>query len=206
MRFGLLLLRLITGAIFAVHGYSKLFGGPEVPVHPAAARYLGPNFVSAMRSGHRGFTEMLRTIDVPVPAMMALIVGVVEFLGGTFLALGVLTRFSALLLSADMAVAIWKVHWKNGLVGAGGFEFALMMLASGLTFLFGGRGGGDRKPRWTMKAPSVELPKMDLSKMDLPKVEVPKMAFTNARPIRELKKRVRFPSVGLPAAAEESII
>jgi len=79
-----------------------------------------------------------------------------EFLGGVALVLGVFTRFFALAVLIEMSVAIWKVHWKNGLTGQGGYEFPLTIATVALALLcFGGgpwgfsfpRSGGARKPK-----------------------------------------------------------
>ena len=137
---GLLLLRLIVGGLFVVHGYPKLLGGPERPVSPEAARYLGAGFVQAMQTGQAGFAEMLRGMGVPMPGVMAPVVGAVEFLGGLLLMLGWFTRLAAILLSADMVVAIRKVHWQNGLVAPAGSEFPLSLLGACLALFFTGPG------------------------------------------------------------------
>jgi len=137
---GLLILRLVVGGLFAVHGYPKLFGGPEKPVSPEVARYLGPGFVHLMRSGRAGFAENLRGMGFPAPEAMAVFVGAVEFFGGLLLALGLFTRKAALLLGGEMAVAIWKVHRPNGLVGPSGAEFPASLLAACLALLFAGPG------------------------------------------------------------------
>jgi len=56
----------------------------------------------------------------------------------------------------EMGVAIWKVHFKNGLMGNGGYEFplALAAIAFALMFFGGGpwgfnfgKGGGSIKAR-----------------------------------------------------------
>ncbi|MBI2954332.1 MAG: DoxX family protein [Chloroflexi bacterium] len=140
MNLGLLLLRLIVGNIFAVHGYPKLFVGPEKQVAPEAVRYLGPGFVQQMQVGRKGFAEGLRGMGVPMAEMMAVVVGTVEFFGGLLLMLGCFTRPIALLLSADMVVAIWKVHWPYGLVGPKGFEFPLSLLGACLALFFADSG------------------------------------------------------------------
>ena len=138
---GLLLLRLIIGSIFVVHGYSKLFGGPGKTVHPTARRYLGPGFDQAMeRGGIANFRSSVERTGVPMPAVMAWVGVVAELVGGALLVLGWLTRPAALALCGQMAVAISRVHWKNGLVGQGGYELALSMLAGVLAVLFAGPG------------------------------------------------------------------
>lgn len=140
MSFGLLLLRLIVGGIFAVHGYPKLFGGPGKPVPLEVAKYLGAGFVESVERGPQGFAGMLRNLGVPEPERMAYVVGAAEFFGGILLALGWFTRLASLALITDMVVAISRVHWRNGLVAPGGFEFPLSLLAACLTLVFTGPG------------------------------------------------------------------
>ncbi|TAK34882.1 MAG: DoxX family protein [Chloroflexota bacterium] len=137
---GLLLLRLVVGGIFAVHGYPKLLGGPEKPVGPEAARFLGPGFVQAMQSGQSGFAEALRGMGVPMPGTMAPLIGAVELFGGLLLMLGWFTRLTTILLSLDMVVAIRKVHWQSGLVGPTASEFPLSLLGGCLALFFAGPG------------------------------------------------------------------
>lgn len=139
--FGLFILRLVVGTIFAVHGYPKLFGGKGRPIHPTAQKVLGAGFVQSMeQGGTENFSKVLESIEVPSPKSVATFVGWVEFLGGILLALGLLTRLSAALLAGDMVVAIQKVHAQKGMVGQGGFEFALSMLASTLALFVAGPG------------------------------------------------------------------
>jgi len=82
-----------------------------------------------------------------------------EFFGGIAIVLGLFTRFFSLAIVIEMAVAIWKVHSKNGLTGAGGFEFPLALATIAFALLcfgggrgpwgltFGGRAGGARKTK-----------------------------------------------------------
>lgn len=137
---GLLILRLVVGGLFIAHGYPKLFGGPESPVHPKAERYLGSGFVESMKTGRAGFTEFLRSLGIPVPELMGPVAGAVEFFGGLALIFGLFTRLAALLLVIDMVTAIRKVHWEKGLIAPGGFEFALSMLGASLALFFTGPG------------------------------------------------------------------
>jgi putative oxidoreductase len=138
---GLLVLRLIVGGIFVVHGYPKLFGGPGKALHPMARRHLGPGFEQAMeRGGIAGFRSTVERTGMPVPGVMAWVGALAEFGGGALLALGWLTRPAALALCGQMAVAISRVHWKNGLVGQGGYELALSLLGGLLALLFAGPG------------------------------------------------------------------
>ena len=71
--------------------------------------------------------------------------------------LGLFTRLFSLAFFIEMGIAIWKVHFKNGLMGNGGYEFplALAAMAFGLMcfgggpwgFNFGVGGRGSSKPR-----------------------------------------------------------
>jgi len=126
----LLVLRLALGAIMIAHGSQKLFGGMP--------RFMG----------------MLQNIGIP--PVLGYLTAAAEFGGGILLVVGLLTRLAALSIVIDMAVAISKVHWKNGLVSAGGkvgyefplacgiIAFALIFLGAGPVSLDGAffRGGG----------------------------------------------------------------
>jgi len=117
------LLRLCLGIIFIVHGVPKLFREDFGPV---------------------GFSGMLKNIGVPSPLFFAYVVGIVEFVGGWLLLVGLLTRLTALLLTINMIVAIWKVKFKTGFVtrtteGGGGYEFDFALLTMSLVItIFGG--------------------------------------------------------------------
>jgi putative oxidoreductase len=81
---GLLLLRVTLGVIFVYHGYPKLFGHTR----------------DAMQSfAHMG-----------LPGYFVYIAGVIEFFGGLMLIAGLFTRVAGLLLAAEVAVGLWKVH------------------------------------------------------------------------------------------------
>ena len=140
--FGLLLLRLITGGIFVVHGVPKLFGGPNKPVPAAATAKLGQGFAEAWEAhGGENWANRLESLGVPYPKVAAVVSGLTEVVGGACLVAGWQTRPAALLLSGQMAVAIERVHFKNGLmVSKGGYEFALTLLTACLALLFTGPG------------------------------------------------------------------
>jgi putative oxidoreductase len=115
---GLTILRITVGIVFLVHGYQKLF-------------HLGFHGVAAM-FGHMG---------IPLPMVSAVVVTLVEFIGGILLVAGIGTRIAAALLAVDMAVAILAVHLKHGF-GAqnGGFEYPLTLLAATLCLALAGGG------------------------------------------------------------------
>lgn len=110
----LLALRLVIGTIMIAHGYSKVFGGFS-HVHDMVQ--------------HLGF-----------PGWTAYLLAGTEFFGGILMIAGLFTRFVAVAMLIDMSVAIWKIHWHNGLKGPGGFEFplALAVIAFSLIFFGGG--------------------------------------------------------------------
>ena len=113
------LLRVVLGVIFAYHGYLKLF----VP------------------GGFKGTAAFLASLGIPLPLYSALIVSAVEFFGGAFLILGMVTRWSTSLLIINMLVALFTVHLKNGLlVSKGGYEFVLVLLAGLFVVLANGAG------------------------------------------------------------------
>src|SRR5262245_11712179 len=149
---GLLALRLVVGGIFAAHGYPKLFGGEGKPVHPTAARYLGQGFAQAVERGSPAkFVGAMERMGLPQPMAFAWFVGGLEFFGGIMLAIGLLTRPVAFLLAGEMAVAVARVHWPNGMMGQGGFEQALSLLGSCVALVGSGPGaisfdGADEPP------------------------------------------------------------
>lgn len=113
------LLRVVLGVIFAYHGYLKLFAP----------------------GGFTGTVGFLTSLGIILPKYSALLVAVVEFLGGIFLLLGMVTKWSSLLLIIDMLVAFFMVHLKNGLlVSKGGYEFVLVLLAGLVVVLVNGAG------------------------------------------------------------------
>ncbi|MBI2658565.1 DoxX family protein [Candidatus Woesearchaeota archaeon] len=115
----LALLRVVLGIVFAYHGYLKLFAP----------------------GGFTGTVGFLTTLGIPLPTYSALLVAAVEFLGGIFLLLGMVTKWSSLLLIIDMLVALFMVHLKNGLlVSKGGYEFVLVLLAGLVVVLVNGAG------------------------------------------------------------------
>jgi putative oxidoreductase len=110
----LLVLRLVLGIIMIAHGSSKVFGG--LSHHVQMVSNLG------------------------LPGWLAYFSAAAEFFGGILLIAGFLTRFAALAIITDMIVAIWKVHWKNGLRADHGYEFPLALAAIAFGLIFFGAG------------------------------------------------------------------
>lgn len=115
-------LRIPVGIIFAAHGAQKLFG------------WFGG-------LGLQGTAGWLESIGLAPGTLMALLAGGAEFFGGLALIVGVLTRPAALALAFTMLVAIFKVHFVNGLFMANdGYEFGLSLLAASVALLISGAG------------------------------------------------------------------
>lgn len=138
---GLLVLRVVTGAAIASHGYPKLFGGEGKQPPQFLTRLYGPNFPAAVeRGGPEKFAKTLENLEVPSPLAAAIAAGVAEFGGGLALVLGFKTRLAALGIITSMAVAIRKVHWSKGFSGQGGYELPLQFLATAAALFFTGPG------------------------------------------------------------------
>jgi putative oxidoreductase len=138
---GLFLLRLGAGGILMVHGYPKLFGGPDKEVSPTAVSILGPDYAGTVKSGGKeAFAGALRSMDIPEPEIAALASGLAEFGGGLALVLGAATGPAGLAAAANMAVASYKVHGKQGLASQGGYEFSALLGLCALTLAMTGPG------------------------------------------------------------------
>jgi len=96
---GLLLVRLVFGALMAAHGAQKLLGW----------------FGGYGLTGTGAFMEGLGFRPGQVFAAAA---GLAESVGGLLLALGLFVPAAATLVIAVMTVAIGSVHWGNGLFAA----------------------------------------------------------------------------------------
>ncbi|KMN09981.1 DoxX family protein [Pseudomonas helleri] len=120
--YGLTVLRVFVGIIFAAHGSQKLFG------------WFGGG-------GLAGTAQWMESIGLAPGILMALLSGGTEFFGGLALIIGLLARPAALGLSFTLLVAIFSVHIHNGLFMANnGYEFALALLGGTLAVLIEGAG------------------------------------------------------------------
>jgi putative oxidoreductase len=113
----LLAMRLALGAIMVAHGYHKVFGG--LHHHSQTVAGLG------------------------LPAWLGYVSAFAEFFGGLLILVGFFTRAAAFFVFIDLAVAIWKVHLHNGLMGTPdrpGYEFTLAAAALAFALIFFGAG------------------------------------------------------------------
>lgn len=115
---GLLVLRVVVGAVFAAHGAQKVF---EFTIPGTIGSFAG--------------------MGVPLPEIAAPVVAFVELVGGILLILGFFTRPVGILLAVDMVVALVAVHLPAGLwVGDGGYEFVAVLGVAALALAFTGAG------------------------------------------------------------------
>jgi putative oxidoreductase len=116
---GITLMRVMVGIVFLVHGLQKLF-------------------VSGI-GGTAGFFESLA---IPLPTLAAVVVTLVEVVGGAALILGLATRWVAIPLAIDMLLATLLVHLPNGFsaIPNGGYEFTLLLLVANVSLVLAGAG------------------------------------------------------------------
>ena len=114
----LTILRIVTGFLFAAHGWQKF---TEFTIAGTQA----------------AFAQM----GVPAANLAAPVIATLELVGGVALILGVLTRVFAVLLAADMLGALFLVHASAGIFAAtGGYELVLILAATALAVAFVGAG------------------------------------------------------------------
>ena len=112
--FALLLLRCGMALVFIYHGYPKLFGD--------SARIV----------------EAFQVIGLP--AYLVYVTGAIEFFGGVAFALGVLTPVAGLLLLLDMAAAMWKYNFNEGIYAVREYELPLILGLASLVLATTGGG------------------------------------------------------------------
>ena len=122
----LLIIRLVVGGIFMMHGSQKLFGA-----------FGGPGLSAMVQPPPNGMGPLGYAVSIG------------EFFGGVGLVFGFLSRFSAASLIVIMLGAIEMVHGKNGFfLGKGpdsllkdaGFEYCLALIGLLLPILICGPG------------------------------------------------------------------
>jgi len=122
MSVGFLILRLVVGLTLAAHGAQKLLG------------WFGGY-------GIAGTGQFLEQLGFRPGRFHAAQAGIVEMVGGLFLAAGFLTPVAAAAVVAVMLVAAVSVHLKGGFfLQGGGYEYTLVLGAAALALAFTGPG------------------------------------------------------------------
>lgn len=122
MASGRLLLRTVVGGLMVGHGLQKLNGSFDGP-------------------GLEGTAKMMGAIGLHPARQQALAAALSETVGGTLTAAGFLSPLGPAMITGTMAVAIEKVHKKNGVwVTSGGFEYNLTLIAAALALAAEGPG------------------------------------------------------------------
>jgi putative oxidoreductase len=110
----LLVMRLTLGIIMTAYGYQNVFR--HLRDHAQLVASLGfPHWLGYASS----FTELL---------------------AGLLILVGLFTRPAAFALCLGLVVAIWKLHWHNGLMGEQGYEFPLALASLAFALIFFGAG------------------------------------------------------------------
>lgn len=119
--YGPVVLRVTVGAVFVAHGAQKLFG-----------IWGGGGLADTA-----GFLAQLGL----TPAFpLAVLVALVEFVGGLMLIAGAFTLYAAATLIINMAVALWKVHLAHGFFLPAGYEFVLTLIGALVALMLTGPG------------------------------------------------------------------
>jgi putative oxidoreductase len=105
-------MRLAVGGVFLHHGIMKF------------------------HTGVAGVADFFHSVGIPFATICAIVVIVVETLGAVCVILGIFTRFWALAMAIEMAVASFIVLWPQGHVP----ELELLLLAGAVTLVALGDG------------------------------------------------------------------
>jgi len=113
---GLLIMRVVAGFLIMLHGYSKL-------------------------TNLDGTAKFFASIGIPAAATFAVIVALVEFLGGIAYIVGFLTRHAAVLISVNMVVAVLLTKLPQlAAKGINSADLELLFLTVSICLLFAGPG------------------------------------------------------------------
>jgi len=111
---GIFVVRVVTGLLFAVHGWQKFAGGI---------------------AGVAGF---FGKVGIPMPGMMAPFIATLELVGGVLLIIGLWTRWISLLFACEMLVTTLYVQLPAK--GWSGADLDRLLLAVALLLILAGPG------------------------------------------------------------------
>ncbi len=111
---GVTVVRISMGLIFAVHGYQKFAGGIA------------------------GVAAFFAKVSIPLPGLMAPFIAVLELVGGILLVLGLATRWVGLLFALEMIVTTFWVQIPGR--GWGASDLDRSLLAGGILLFLAGAG------------------------------------------------------------------
>lgn len=115
---GITAIRVIVGIVFVAHGGQKL-----------------------LESGFSGFAGNLEDQGVPIPLFFAVLVILLEVVGGVALIFGLFTRLFAVPLAINMLMAALLVHFPNGFFSRdGGYEYTLVLMVACVALALSGPG------------------------------------------------------------------
>ncbi len=114
---GFVPLRAVLGVVFLMHGWQKLFV-----------------------FGVAGTADILGKLGIPLATYSALLLIVVEGVGGVAILAGYFTRSFATLLFIEMCVAIPVARFSGGFFAPSGFEFEFVLLGACATLALLGPG------------------------------------------------------------------
>jgi putative oxidoreductase len=126
---GIFVVRVITGLLFAVHGWQKFAGGIA------------------------GVTGFFAKIGIPIPGVMAPFVAGLELIGGVLLIVGLATRWVSLLFACEMAVTTFYVQLPTR--GWNGADLDRLLLAVALLLVLAGPGAAALDSVLTARRPAV---------------------------------------------------
>lgn len=116
--YGIALMRIVVGFVFLMHGQEKFF-----------------------EMGVGNVEGWFGSLGIPAPALAALVVSLVELIGGIALIVGAMTRLFGILLAVDMVVALLVFHLPNGFfMTSNGIELVLVLGAVSLGLVLTGPG------------------------------------------------------------------
>lgn len=118
----LFLLRLTVGVAMVYHSYGKVY---------SAEGFHSGHYLAALEH----FNDFVVTLGLP--RWLGDISTVTEFVGGTSLIFGLLTRFWAFLITGNMLIALITVNYHGGYRGS---EYTLALIAMSLMLVSAGSG------------------------------------------------------------------